>query len=1069
MTARDSVPRSPTSALFDRSARLYGRAAELDQVTNILAHPTTTAQAIVLEGEGGTGKTSLLRRIEHYLREQRMAFLPLYDFYHIDNFKASSIETAIIEALDSISAEASDLFRPYARQREELEHARQSGDAFQQAQQGTRASFIDCYNQFAEHTRERGQPVVLLFDSVEQAVDLSDDAEAYMGGISATASKGGAFWLAATLPDLRNTVCILAGREQTLYGQQVALYEQLRQAMTVHPIALRGIPLAAERQFITDQRAALLTEDTAEDVRELAQSIEINDQTFIVWRAIADGIPFWDSMLLTSAMLGAIPPEVDRLREAVFAGQPINVSPDQRRCLRAAIMQQILAQGVSANDQPLILVLQWMSFIRKGATPALLQAIARDQAIDIDIVHVYERLKRLDIVKTRRSPYATTSDPEPDDMLFLHDELYRWLDQDLPTQQQLRQVVSAAVMRFYDQAINATEQRRLAAKDRLLELGAAHSEASALRSADKEALRRRQQLELDRLGYCYQAGLVIGTQVYNLHSYAAILERDLGYSITLRQEALRNIYRQRDTVPFAIVVECAARWMLRAVQTDDPHTMQLVEQLQYYYDQEAAQPGLHYALLYLADAQARAYLGNRAARAIAIEQLQHAETIALAYEQDYRAQHSHTTDPWCDFLLAQIYNWRGYYYRLEYNLPQAIEDYRRAMSCYVRHPALLRAFQGSTLNNLAFACAEQGEVEEARRFGQQALAILQRQGGEYRIGLSYNALARIEIRGGLPQRATQLARQAQTLFEQIGSLRGQSLALPVLGESYRKQADQQAYSISEQEAIFAQSVTKLKQAIDLMDREQITASARRCEAYQRLGCVYRSWGVALLRRRSHDPITARHYFAEAQRWLERALAVAEPDLPALLVMDIYQDLAVVLVNQDQFDQRVEDLLKQAEALAPPAYRIEQGIGLRDIAQPVRAFWRILGQCELQRMLIGFGTFDFGEYQLDTDGAPSYHGQHDERFLKEAARHLVLALAYLLKYAYQSPLLNQARALALRELRLGRDERQLKLMAQEAYQTAREYRLLNGQELKLASGLMLQAERDLDLPLDLIQS
>ena len=1068
MTTRDSVPRSPTSGLFDRTQQLYGRTAELDQVIGVLAHTTAAAQAVVLEGEGGTGKTSLLHRIEEYLREQRMAFLPLYDFYHIDHFKASSIETAIVGALHSVSEEASAFFMPYAQRREELEHARQSGDAFRNAQEQIRASFINCYNQFAESVSERGRPVALLFDSVEQSVDLSDDAEARMGGISASASKGGELWLAATLPELRNTICILAGREQTLYGQHVALYQQLRQRMTVHPITLGGIPPNAERQFITDQRAALLTSDTAEDIRELAQSIEIDDQTFTVWRAIADGIPFWDSMLLTSAMLGAVPPEVDHLREAVFEGQSINVDPDQRKLLREAIMREILLHGVNANDQPLILVLQWMSFIRKGATPALLQAIAREQAVDIDVVQVYERLKGLDIVKIRRSPYDT-ADPEPDDMLFLHDELYRWLDQDLPTQQQLRSVISAAVMRFYDQAIDATEQRRLAAKDRLLEIGAAHPEAAALQIEDQEALRHRQQLELDRLGYCYQSGLEIGTHAYNLFSYAAILERELDYSITLRQEALRNIYRQQEQMPFAIGVENAARWVLRALYTDDPQTMQLVEKLQYYYDQETAHPGLHYALMYLADAQARAYFGKKAARDTSIEQLQRAESIALAYELENRAQHSDATDPWCDILLAQIYNWRGYYYRLEYNLPQAIEDYRRALSIHLRRPGLLRQFLGVTLNNLAFAYSEQGDTDEARLFGQKALAILQRHGSDYQIGLAHNTLARIEIRGGLPQRATQLARQALTLFEQIGSLRGQTLALPVLGESYRKQGDQQAYSISEQEAIFAQAVTKLYQAIDLMDREHITSAERRCEAYQRLGCVYRSWGVGLLRRRSHDPIRVRQYFAEAQRWLGQALAVAERDLPALLVMDIYQDLAAVLVSQDMFDDRVEQLLGQAEALAPPAYRIEKGIGLRDIAQPVRAFWRNVGQCELQRMLISFGIFDFGSYQPGADGMPSYYGQHDEQYLKDAARHLVLALAYVFKYAYQSSLLDQARALALRELRLGRDERQLKLMVQEAYQTAREYRLLNGQELKLAAGLMLQAERDLDLPLDLIQS
>ncbi|HEX9438843.1 MAG TPA: tetratricopeptide repeat protein, partial [Roseiflexaceae bacterium] len=538
------------------------------------------------------------------------------------------------------------------------------------------------------------------------------------------ASKGGEFWLTATLPRLQNTVAILAGRELTLFGEPVHLYETLKQRMPVHTITVQGIPPDDERRFIIDQRDRLAAADKPEDIRELARSIEFDEQTFAVWHAISDGIPFWDSMLLTSAMLGAIPSEVDQLREKVFAGQPIDDSPGQRRTIRAALMREILAQGVRASDQQLILVLQWMAFIRKGATPAILHAIAHDQAFDIDVQNAYDRLGHLDIVKTRRSPYAHPADPRAEDMLFLHDEIYHWLDQDAPTQG-LREI-SAAVMRFYDQEIAESERRRVADNDRLIELGQRHPQAPALRDRIREELRLRQQLELDRLGYSYQSDLALGTPAYNLLSYGAILDRDVGYSITLRQEGLRNMYRLHGGVTPEIVVECAARWVLRAVHTDDADAMELVAKLPFYYEQEADHPGLHYALLYLADAQARTYFAKGSERATVLERLRRAEAIVVAHERGYRTRNGDSTDPWSDFLLAQIHNWRGFYYREEYRLPEAIEEYRRALSLHLRQPNLLRLFLGSTLNNLAYAYSEQGEIDEARRFGQQALAILQR-------------------------------------------------------------------------------------------------------------------------------------------------------------------------------------------------------------------------------------------------------------------------------------------------------------------------------------------------------
>jgi tetratricopeptide (TPR) repeat protein len=299
-------------------------------------------------------------------------------------------------------------------------------------------------------------------------------------------------------------------------------------------------------------------------------------------------------------------------------------------------------------------------------------------------------------------------------------------------------------------------------------------------------------------------------------------------------------------------------------------------------------------------------------------------------------------------------------------------------------------------------------------------------------------------------------------------VRGLSMCLPVLGESYRKQADQLSAFVSDQEETFAKGVATLEEAIALMEREGVTASDRRCEAYQRLGCIYRSWGVALLRRQRYDQNKAQEYFTRAAAWLEQALEVAEQDQPPVIVMDIYQDLAVTLVIQDRFDERVDRYLEKAEALAPREYHIEPGIGLRDIQQPIRAFWRILGQCELQRMMVGFGKFDYGERRQGSDGKVYVEVSGDVRFLKDAAHHLVLSLAYLMKYAYESAILDQARGLALGELRRGHSEELLKLMGQQAYETARAYRLSSGQELKEASNLLLRAQQDIDLPLELIQ-
>jgi Cdc6-like AAA superfamily ATPase len=158
---------------------IYGRAAEVEQLTSRLDTPIDGAQALLLTGAGGTGKTYLLQEMQRALERRGAPFLPLYDFYHIDNFKPGAIEQAIA-ALDP------PVFEPYHQQTRKLEASRQSGAQFEVEHRKLRASFVDCFNAYANTERERGRSVVLLFDSAEQAVDLSDRAAERLPGAAST-------------------------------------------------------------------------------------------------------------------------------------------------------------------------------------------------------------------------------------------------------------------------------------------------------------------------------------------------------------------------------------------------------------------------------------------------------------------------------------------------------------------------------------------------------------------------------------------------------------------------------------------------------------------------------------------------------------------------------------------------------------------------------------------------------------------------------------------------------------------------------------------------------------------
>jgi hypothetical protein len=178
-------------------------------------------------------------------------------------------------------------------------------------------------------------------------------------------------------------------------------------------------------------------------------------------------------------------------------------------------------------------------------------------------------------------------------------------------------------------------------------------------------------------------------------------------------------------------------------------------------------------------------------------------------------------------------------------------------------------------------------------------------------------------------------------------------------------------------------------------------------------------------------------------------------------MDIHEDLATIHVNQDEYDERVEIHLQRAEALAPAEYRFERMIGLRGTRRPVYGFWRELAQCEIQRMMLGFGCYDYGIYTRNRASAErTLIRRGDPADLQEVGRHLLLMLAYILQYAHSSSLLERASALTLRELRRNRTEKEIKLIATAIYQASRDYRLEDSEARRLAERLIDQAFNDL---------
>lgn len=1041
---------------------IYGRDAELAQFETLIRAPTDAMRLLLIIGAGGTGKTYLLKAFEKRLQNHR--FLPLYDFYHVDNFTARSIETAILGAVDK----EENFCAEYDEKRKKLDSLRQGDASFEKAQNELRQAFIDCYNQVAELERQQGRPLVLLFDTAEQAVDLSDNAATIM--LEAThkeANWGGEYWLTQTLPRLKNTLVVLSGRKRGLDRRDVQFYTQLQRDISdVVEMRLHGLQYDETCRLAHELRAKSAAPESPDEVRGLAEHIPLDERTLGAWHQISNGLPYWVALLLTASMLEVLGDALDSLIDRLQKAPTDTLNDAEREQYRELIIRRLLLDAAPAK--PLLVVLQWMASLQKGLSIDLLQHLLDEQnfgqQIEGDVMTLFDNLHSLVIIKQREpSSISEVSGVVSEPLLFLHDEIYHWLTIHTSDKPPLSDQIVETAIDWYVQQIKHAEQQQIEAEREQRALEASpeallygmssqtdevqdqerEQQQAALRDKREHSLRRRRQFERDRLNYFFHLDFDRGLEEYNILAYTAIRRRDYGYSISVRQEGLRNIYHAREHVPMEIEVECAARWLLRAVHADPIYIARLLPKLPHYYDQENRYPGVHFALLRAVHAQALIYEGTQN-RALIGKLLDEAAALM-------QAAGAETVHPrWHDFLWAQIVDSRGYLHRLRYELAQAIENYRLSLQLRERHHSLPQLFVGITLNNMAFAYSEQGETEDARAYALAALERLLSEGSDYHTALCYNTLARIEIRAGRPRTALEFVSKAYQIMERLNSIRGLMLCLPVLGEAYRKLGDDLSHDRVRQQRSFQRALDIFAEAEAFFDQRNIHDHDRRRELYQQWGCTYRSRARVMSTYDKNNPQIAQDY-ADARRCLAKTIEhIDEGNLPALMWVDTYEDLAVIYVHQDTYDEELEHLLHSAESAAPEEYRIQARVGLRDVSAPTKAYWRELGQVELQRMMQGFGLYEFDQSA----------GQSD--YLDKAAKHMVCMFAYLLKYASASWMLVTAERLTLRELRDNHTRDDLKRLALAAFESAERYNLLETEAFRRVTDLIRKVELDLDL-------
>lgn len=396
-----------------------GRKAELDMFQGILDSPHGQNHIVFLWGDGGIGKTRLLRRMLSKANECGVgAAKELIDLFSTDYRHIDGIQGKINEV---IKHHTSSLGEP---------------DPFSEFVEGetdTSETFYECLKMFcASH------PFVLAFDTFENLDKVAGD------------------WIFKGGPDglqVPGLICIVAGRDQ-----EIDDIEHYLNNPNVLKMPVSGFTLAEAEEFYQK-----IADEFNQDDLDLAKAAGLPKdspiQTSVEWvRKVTDGHPLklemafrWSGTLLDEGSLknltglGFLERLMQEVREFAEMGR-LDAGPDKKVSKPVYDTLLCMAYITRRFDEHFLQYLIEKGFIELGES-------------DVSVREILETLEKYFFVKRR-----TDSKDDNEYFLQLHDEMaylvrkYIWpyIDQSGEKKRDLLK----AVIEYYDQSIQKASVNR---------------------------------------------------------------------------------------------------------------------------------------------------------------------------------------------------------------------------------------------------------------------------------------------------------------------------------------------------------------------------------------------------------------------------------------------------------------------------------------------------------------------------------------------------------------------------------------------------------------------------------
>lgn len=918
-----------------------------------------------ITGGGGTGKTVLLREVGKSLDSEDgdTASFPwsgILDLYHPDVNSNSGLEQRISKAL-----ERAHEFSRYREQRLDYTSQRQaglSGSHLERERQKMAELFAQGVNRVTTSDR-----IVIALDTTERIEHEVDEIQRLCDLENETTTVKA--WLLNQLRRWKNAVVLLVGRpEQTPYLGK-ALRETLDGQPGVHFISktLGGFNEAEVEEYFT-----LKEKQYPEVVPHLDPKIRHR-----LWE-VTEGKP-----IRLDLALEVIRHELgwNNLRDYILTADAKAILDEIDRRLIEHVME-------GGADQALKRVLKYLAIARRGLDADLLHHLEPDWDLETAQIHLNAIMGR-ELIKRR---------PE-DGRLYLHDEVALLCDKHLLDAEDVQRL-SNEVMRWYDLRLAALRSRE---QDQVLHL-------------DIDRSNQRKDTQIGSLLYRLRANPNEGYHWYVRQAEWAVRAVEVGFDMRLRNEILAFLHSQ-SPIDKRLIEDAghlqeefnrdeAGRWIKRYMARGDyKKALEIVRIINKSRRHlcPIEDPGrcrLAWSDLDVYHAQALIYTGNvdeaiKFLKAVIrdLEGDQSPELLARSKPDSYEGWRR-------NLILGRAHNNLGYAYWMHLGyLITAVSALQNALPYF--RASNLREELANTSDNMGRVYALLRHPTRAKALVDTGLDLRRDLGRMYRLALSLNSRAIVDLEFSQPFPAHNLADRALTIFRQLNAQRGVGLASITLGRAFRQLGNLWAENTidrAESEQYHRDSVMHLEQALRIFEVE-VQEPVRWVEAANELGCLYRD--QAKLARTSPDQAqTFRALTSRAIRYLEDSIERAREHELKQWVVENMEDLAQVYFLRQDYRNALYWLGK-ANAEIPEDYKIyrtvDQSPSQQDIASDqerarrprVEIFWLLMGKIELLQGNIIF------------DQATRKDGAVSEDVLRKTAEHYLLSAAYFERFSQRA--------------------------------------------------------------------